>query len=92
MTEEFDALRGLDLSQALLLVAGLLAFGIALEVLLRLAGRWAVSKNRRLAGVILHIYAYDLTTGALERVTHGNRDARYPDWRPRPAIEALRHQ
>ena len=29
------------------------------------------------------IYIYDLDTGRLTAVTHGNRDGRYPAWRPR---------
>ena len=53
MTEEFDALQAFDPLGAVGLAIGLLALGIALEVVLRLAGRWATSKNRRLAAVIL---------------------------------------
>ena len=29
------------------------------------------------------IFIYDLNSGELSRVTRGNRDARYPTWRPR---------
>lgn len=28
------------------------------------------------------IYIYDLTSGTVTRVTQGDRDARYPAWRP----------
>jgi small-conductance mechanosensitive channel len=53
MTEEFDALQAFNPLSAIGLAIGLLALGIALEVLLRLAGRWAKGKERPLAAVIL---------------------------------------
>lgn len=41
MTEEFDAMQAFNPFSAIGLAIGLLAPGIALEILLRLAGRWA---------------------------------------------------
>jgi small-conductance mechanosensitive channel len=53
MTEEFDALQMFDPLSLIALAVGLLALGIALEVGLRFAQRWAESKERRLASIVL---------------------------------------
>jgi small-conductance mechanosensitive channel len=53
MTEEFDALQAFNPFSTIGLAIGLLALGMALEVLLRLARRWAIGRDRPLAAVIL---------------------------------------
>jgi small-conductance mechanosensitive channel len=54
MTEEFDALQlRFAPSLAIGLAIGMLVLGIALEILLRLVERWALSKDKRVSAVIL---------------------------------------
>ena len=53
MTEEFDALQAADLLSGIGLALAVLVLGILLELGLRLAQRWATSKDWRPAGVIL---------------------------------------
>jgi small-conductance mechanosensitive channel len=53
MTEEVDALQAFDPLSLIALVVGLLALGIALEVGLRFARRWAESKEQWLVGLVL---------------------------------------
>lgn len=37
---------------------------------------------------IYDLYVYDLASGTLERLTDGDRSARYPAWRPRPSTSS----
>jgi small-conductance mechanosensitive channel len=53
MTEEFDALLSFNPTNTIYLIIGILILGIVLELVLRFIERWAISKNRSLAGVIL---------------------------------------
>ena len=45
MIEEFDAIQSLNLSQSLVTAAGFLLIGIMLEIALRFARQWTLSKN-----------------------------------------------
>ena len=53
MTEEVDALQTFNPLSVIGLALALLALGVALEIGLRFAQRWAESRERRLASVVL---------------------------------------
>ena len=54
MTEEADALQTFDPLSLIALALGLLLLGIALEMGLRFAQRWAESHDRRMTSIVLH--------------------------------------
>ena len=65
MAEEIDALQTLNISLDLFIAFGLITVGIALELLLRLVRRWAISKNKPYLTTIINAFTWQPVIWAL---------------------------